>query len=43
VLNHTGQTQEVDLNGRYVDLLSGSAFEGKVTIAPREVLVLLGA
>jgi len=43
VLNHTGQAQEVDLNGHTVDILSGSAFEGKVTIAPREVLVLLGA
>jgi len=43
VLNHTGQAQEVDLNGHYVDMLSGSAFEGTVTIAPREVLVLLGA
>ena len=41
VLNHTGQAQEVDLNGHYVDILSGSASEGTVTIAPREVLVLL--
>jgi beta-galactosidase len=43
VLNHTGQAQEVDLNGHYVDILSGSASEGTVTIAPREVLVLLEA
>jgi len=41
VLNHTEQAQEVDLNGHYVDILSGSASEGTVTIAPREVLVLL--
>jgi beta-galactosidase len=43
VLNHTGQAQEVNLNGHYVDILSGSASEGTVTIAPREVLVLLEA
>jgi beta-galactosidase len=43
VLNHTEQAQEVDLNRRYVDLLSGSAFEGTIAIAPRDVLALLGA
>jgi beta-galactosidase len=41
VLNHTGQAQEVDLNGHTVDILSGSASEGTVAIPPRDVLVLL--
>ena len=42
VLNHTGQAQEVALEGRFTDLLGGSAIEGTVTVAPRDVLVLLG-
>ena len=41
VLNHTGLEQEVTLDRRYTNLLNGSIFEGAVTIAPRDVLVLL--
>ncbi len=42
VLNHTDREQEVDLDGRYTDLLDGSAvLEGTVTVPPRDVLVLL--
>ena len=42
VLNHTDREQEVALDGRYTDLLDGSAtLEGAVTVAPRDVLVLL--
>ena len=43
LLNHTGQAQELELDRRYVDLLSGSSVAGPVTIAPREVLVLRDA
>ena len=42
VLNHTDQEQEVALDGRYTDLLDASAaLEGRVTIAPLDVLILL--
>jgi beta-galactosidase len=41
VLNHIGQVQEVGLDGSYVDLLSDLTFEGTLTIAPREVLVMV--
>ena len=42
VLNHTERQQEVTLDGRFADLLDGSAtFEGTVTVSPRDVLVLL--
>jgi hypothetical protein len=42
MLNHTEQAQEVALEGRFTDLLSGSGIlEGTVTVAPRDVLVLL--
>ena len=42
VLNHTEREQEVTLDGRYTDLLDGSGVvEGRVFIAPRDVLVLL--
>ncbi len=41
VLNHTDLEQEVTLDRRYTNLLNGSTFEGAVTIAPRDVLVLL--
>ena len=41
VLNHTGLEQEVTLGRRYTNLLNGSIFEGAVTIAPRDVLMLL--
>jgi beta-galactosidase len=41
VLNHTDQMQEVILDGRYVNLLDGSAsLAGTVTLAPRDALVL---
>lgn len=41
VLNHTEREQEVTLEGRYIDLLYGSAVvEGRLFIAPRDVLVL---
>ena len=41
VLNHSDREQEVPLDKRYMDLLNGSVFDGAVTIAPRDVLVLL--
>ena len=42
VLNHTDREQEVDLDGRYTDLLDSSAtLKGAVTVPPRDVLVLL--
>ena len=42
LLNHTEQEQEIALNGRYVDLLDGSApLEGTVLVAPWDVLVLM--
>jgi len=42
VLNHTDRKQEVTLDGRYTDLLDGSAtLEGAVIVPPRDVLVLL--
>jgi beta-galactosidase len=42
VLNHTERKQEVTLDGRFADLLDGSAtFEGTVTVSPRDILVLL--
>ena len=41
VLNHTDLEQEVTLDRRYTNLLNGSTFEGAVTTAPRDVLVLL--
>jgi beta-galactosidase len=41
LLNHTGHAQEVDLDGHCTDLLRETACEGKVTIAPRDVLILL--
>ncbi len=42
VLNHTAVEREVTLDGRYIDLLAGSAvLEGTVPIAPRDVRVLL--
>lgn len=41
VLNHTEREQEVTLEGRYSDLLYGSAVvEGRLFIAPRDVLIL---
>jgi beta-galactosidase len=40
VLNHTGQAQDVSLDGAYVDLLSATDVQGTVTVAPRDVLVL---
>jgi beta-galactosidase len=40
VLNHTDLEQEVTLDRRYTNLLNGSTFEGVVTTAPRDVLVL---
>jgi len=40
LLNHTGQSQGIELDRHYVDLLSGSTLAGQVAIAPREVLVL---
>ena len=41
LLNHTDRAQEVTLDHSYVDLLNGSVpREGKVTIAPRDVMVL---
>jgi len=41
-LNHTDREQEVTLDGRYTDLLDDSGVvEGRVFIAPRDVLVLL--
>ena len=40
LLNHTEHAQEVNLDRRYVDLLSGSALERTVTIAPRDILVI---
>ncbi|MBM4464490.1 MAG: beta-galactosidase [Chloroflexi bacterium] len=42
VLNHAEREQEVTLDGRYVDLLDGSAvLEGRAAVAPRDVLILL--
>ncbi len=42
VLNHTERLREVTLDGRYMNLLDGSApIEGTVALAPRDVLVLL--
>ncbi len=42
LLNHTDGVQEVALDGRYVNLLAGSmTFQGTVTVAPRDVLVLM--
>lgn len=42
VLNHTDREQEVALDGRHTDLLDGSAaLEGRGTVAPRDVLILL--
>jgi beta-galactosidase len=42
ILNHTEQAQEVALEGRFTDLLSASGIlEGTITVAPRDVLVLL--
>jgi beta-galactosidase len=42
LLNHTHGVQEVALDARYVNLLDGSTtFQGTVTIAPRDVLILL--
>ncbi len=42
VLNHTEREQEVTLDGRYADLLDGSAIlEGRVAIGPRDVLILV--
>jgi beta-galactosidase len=42
LLNHTGQRQEVTLQGDYTDLLDGSMVNGgSVSIAPRDIRVLL--
>jgi beta-galactosidase len=44
VLNHTDRGQEVTLDGRYANLLDGSApLEGTVALAPKDVLVLTEA
>ena len=42
VLNHTNQAQRIALDGRYTDLLEGSAvLERRGSLGPRDVLVLL--
>ncbi len=42
VLNHTEQPQAVTLDGGYLDLLNSTAvLAGTVTIAPRDVMVLM--
>jgi beta-galactosidase len=42
LLNHADGVQELALDGRYVNLLDGSTtLQGTVTIAPRDVLILL--
>ena len=41
VLNHTAQTRGVALDGHFTDLPSGSTVEGTVTVAPKDVLVLV--
>jgi beta-galactosidase len=40
VLNHSTETRDVDLEGSFVDLLSGSRLDGSVSLAPYDVLVL---
>ena len=40
LLNHTEVAQEIKLDGSYVDLISGKAIQGSVTMAPRDVRVL---
>jgi beta-galactosidase len=42
VLNHSNEVQNVNLDSQYVDFLNGaSTLTGTVTIAPKEILVLL--
>jgi len=42
LLNHTAQEREVALDGRYLNLLGDSTpLEGRVVVAPRDVLVLV--
>lgn len=41
ILNHTGETQPITLDGAYCSLLDGSShLSGAITLPPREVLVL---
>ncbi len=40
VLNHGDEQQQVSLDGDYVDLISGEARSGRVTLPPKEVLIL---
>jgi beta-galactosidase len=43
LLNHTGQLQQVTVSKRYVDLISDAVYDGSVTVAPRDVLILAEA
>jgi beta-galactosidase len=40
LLNHTQESQEVGLPGRFADLLTGTAHAGKALLGPYEALVL---
>ena len=41
ILNHSGSTQEIQVDHTYVDLISGSVLEGSIKILPLEVFVLV--
>ena len=41
LLNHSENTQELGIDGHFIDLLSGQKVQKLVTIAPKDVLVLV--
>jgi beta-galactosidase len=43
VLNHSGQQQEITLDGSYRDMLSNLPLKGAIAIAPRDVFILIKA